>query len=106
LLARRTSAAVIPPPPLHDALPICQITEGRTGACDRYANVEGVLTRVDPVVLMRRLQQPSIGEPQALTASHASASEPPSTSMQPRSEEHTPELQSRENLVCRLPLAK
>ncbi|MCI2808231.1 6-hydroxynicotinate reductase [Eoetvoesiella caeni] len=34
---------------------LCQITEGRTGACDRWGNVDGVLTRVDPVVLMRRL---------------------------------------------------
>ena len=33
---------------------LCQITEGRTGACDRWGNVEGVLTRIDPVVLMRR----------------------------------------------------
>jgi 6-hydroxynicotinate reductase len=33
---------------------LCQITEGRSGACDRYANVEGVLTRVDPIVLMKR----------------------------------------------------
>lgn len=34
---------------------LCQITEGRSGACDRYANVGGVLTRVDPLVLMQRL---------------------------------------------------
>jgi 6-hydroxynicotinate reductase len=33
---------------------LCQISEGRSGACDRYANQAGVLTRVDPVVLMRR----------------------------------------------------
>src|SRR5262245_48211238 len=33
---------------------LCQISEGRTGACDRYANREGVLVRVDPVVLLRR----------------------------------------------------
>ncbi len=33
---------------------LCQITEGRSGACDRYANVKGALTRVDPVVLLRR----------------------------------------------------
>jgi hypothetical protein len=33
---------------------LCQITDGRSGACDRYANVGGVLTRVDPVVLMAR----------------------------------------------------
>jgi 6-hydroxynicotinate reductase len=33
---------------------LCQITNGRTGACDRYANQDGVLIRVDPVVLLRR----------------------------------------------------
>lgn len=38
---------------------LCQITEGRTGACDRWGNVDGVLTRVDPVVLMRRLADKS-----------------------------------------------
>uniref|UniRef100_C5CX37 6-hydroxynicotinate reductase n=1 Tax=Variovorax paradoxus (strain S110) TaxID=543728 RepID=C5CX37_VARPS len=33
---------------------LCQISDGRTGACDRYANKEGVLVRVDPVLLLRR----------------------------------------------------
>jgi 6-hydroxynicotinate reductase len=33
---------------------LCKITVGRSGACDRYANIDGLLTRVDPVVLMRR----------------------------------------------------
>ena len=33
---------------------LCNITAGRSGACDRYANVAGVLTRVDALVLMRR----------------------------------------------------
>ena len=33
---------------------LCQISPGRTGACDRYANAEGLLVRVDPVVLLRR----------------------------------------------------
>ncbi len=33
---------------------LCQISDGRTGACDRYANQGGVLVRVDPVVLLRR----------------------------------------------------
>ena len=38
-----------------DACPVlCQISAGRSGACDRYANVQGRLTRVDPVLLMRR----------------------------------------------------
>ena len=33
---------------------LCQISEGKAGACDRYANHAGVLVRVDPVLLMRR----------------------------------------------------
>ena len=33
---------------------LCNITLGRSGACDRYANLDGVLTRVDPLVLARR----------------------------------------------------
>ena len=38
-----------------DACPVlCQISEGRLGACDRWGNVGGTLTRTDPVVLMRR----------------------------------------------------
>lgn len=36
---------------------LCQVSEGRTGACDRYANHEGVLIRVDPVLLLRRQMQ-------------------------------------------------
>jgi len=48
---------------------LCQITEGRTGACDRWGNVDGALVRMDPVVLMRRLaedaaaQQPALADP-------------------------------------------
>jgi 6-hydroxynicotinate reductase len=33
---------------------LCQIADGRIGACDRYSNVGGTLVRVDPVVLLRR----------------------------------------------------
>ncbi len=36
---------------------LCQISEGRTGACDRWGNFGGVLTRVDPVVLFRKVNQ-------------------------------------------------
>jgi hypothetical protein len=43
-----------------DACPVlCQITEGRTGACDRWGNFDGKLTRVDPVVLFRKVAQAS-----------------------------------------------
>src|SRR3989304_9975209 len=34
---------------------LCQISEGRGGACDRYANAGGVLTRVDPLLLTARV---------------------------------------------------
>ena len=33
---------------------LCQISPGKTGACDRYANAAGVLVRVDAVVLLRK----------------------------------------------------
>jgi hypothetical protein len=33
---------------------LCQISPGKTGACDRYANADGILIRVDPVVLLKR----------------------------------------------------
>jgi hypothetical protein len=33
---------------------LCQITEGRAGACDRYANQGGVLVRLDPVLMLQR----------------------------------------------------
>jgi 6-hydroxynicotinate reductase len=38
-----------------DACPVlCQISEGRLGACDRYGNFSGKLTRTDPLVLLQR----------------------------------------------------
>ncbi len=38
-----------------DACPVlCRIRPGRTGACDRYANEAGRLTRLDPLLLMAR----------------------------------------------------
>ncbi len=54
-----------------DACPIrCFIRPGRTGACDRYGNVDGVLTRMDPVtVLHRQLDQGKPAVPFAAVAS-------------------------------------
>src|SRR3712207_4580246 len=38
-----------------DACPVmCYIAPGATGACDRYANHDGTLVRVDPHVLLER----------------------------------------------------
>src|SRR5258708_7341509 len=43
-----------------DACPVlCRIRPGKTGACDRYGNVAGRLTRMDPVVVTRRLADES-----------------------------------------------
>lgn len=45
-----------------DACPIrCFIKPGRTGSCDRYGNVDGVLTRMDPVTILERRH--TAGEP-------------------------------------------
>jgi hypothetical protein len=33
---------------------LCQISDGRTGACDRYAHRDGLLTRVDPLLVMSK----------------------------------------------------
>ncbi|MFO1328338.1 MAG: 6-hydroxynicotinate reductase [Rubrivivax sp.] len=33
---------------------LCQITEGKVGACDRYANQAGRLVRLDPVLILQR----------------------------------------------------
>ena len=45
---------------------LCHISEGRVGACDRYANHAGLLVRLDPVVFLS--QQPRSSEAQTLTA--------------------------------------
>ena len=40
-----------------DACPVlCRIREGKIGACDRYANVGGSLTRVDPLLVTERAE--------------------------------------------------
>ena len=42
---------------------LCRISEGKAGACDRYANHGGLLVRVDPLLLVqRRLQAGEVGE--------------------------------------------
>ncbi len=60
---------------------LCQISEGRAGACDRYANQGGRLVRLDPVVLLRRTLAADANAPlvpflheDAATNSEASAS--------------------------------
>ena len=39
-----------------DACPVlCRIRDGKTGACDRYANIDGVLTRMDPLLVTQKI---------------------------------------------------
>ena len=39
-----------------DACPVlCRIRPGRNGACDRYANHDGALMRLDPVLVTQRI---------------------------------------------------
>ena len=41
---------------------LCQISEGRAGACDRYANEGGRLVRLDPVVVLRKTLEEGAAE--------------------------------------------
>ena len=48
-----------------DACPVmCYIAPGQTGACDRYANLDGRIVRSDPLTLLdRTLQALTTGRP-------------------------------------------
>ena len=46
-----------------DACPVlCYIKDGRTGACDRYANDNGELVRVDPFTILQRADRSEQGD--------------------------------------------
>ncbi|HEY5637414.1 MAG TPA: hypothetical protein VIS77_10995, partial [Burkholderiales bacterium] len=41
-----------------DACPVlCRIRAGQAGACDRYANEDGRLVRLDPLLLLQRAEE-------------------------------------------------
>jgi 6-hydroxynicotinate reductase len=44
---------------------LCLISPGKSGACDRYANLDGTLIRVDPVVILRKLRADAIHDESA-----------------------------------------
>src|SRR5690606_40836077 len=86
---------------LHDALPICRPDERRTAR------------QLPADLLARRAHQYGVcdqpapgGSQRGLTALFTRGSTPIVGGGGARSEEHTSELQSRENLVCRLLLEK
>src|SRR5688572_31958546 len=73
---------------LHDALPISARTEGREGGEEEL--VHGGAVRHALGLHRQRADEPLAVAPESV----------------PRSEEHTSELQSQSNLVCRLLLEK
>src|SRR5690606_41269234 len=77
---------------LHDALPIW--LEPRARSIRNRSSPEGTRHRMNDRLGSLTCRFPSL-LPLALSSRHRRGS-------QPRSEEHTSELQSRENLVCRL----
>src|SRR5690606_41032480 len=90
------------PPSLHDALPIYRAP----GPLAARGVPAGRLQRDRP----QRLRRAGGGRP-AAAAAHLGGTDPhggglPLLRLVVRSEEHTSELQSRENLVCRLLLEK
>src|SRR5690606_42074106 len=90
------------PLPLHDALPICRDTHHKEGddehafAADQVTEVSGDDTPERPGE-----KRHAKGRERQQKASDLSR-----VGEEDRSEEHTSELQSRENLVCRLLLEK
>src|SRR5690606_40113322 len=84
---------------LHDALPILQLREG----LDEGRVVEGTCRAADAFELGERLLRVhGAADGDALEFHQRLRHRPAAV----RSEEHTSELQSRENLVCRLLLEK
>src|SRR5690606_41982583 len=80
---------------LHDALPIC-LRPGLADARDeKLENRARMLGRID-------VRGTQVGREQLVAAEHIQRQK----AVLVRSEEHTSELQSRENLVCRLLLEK
>src|SRR5690606_42076294 len=100
-----TPSADIYPLSLHDALPIFGSASGATGAASvttgaLAAASSASFCRRSASRLRRRTSRGSFGARPVLLTGAAGAWV--STSASTRSEEHTSELQSRENLVCRL----
>src|SRR5260370_32263880 len=76
---------------LHDALPICGRFRDRCSTSSRWS------CRRSPPCALCLAQSSSSSSPEPWT---------PRSTVSPRSEEHTSELQSHLNLVCRLLLEK
>src|SRR5690606_39698212 len=88
---------------LHDALPIFPAGAGGGGmSATRSVDWNDLHVEFGLDVVKQQLLAAAANEPPVRTAGlpHTPVDEAPD--LPPRSEEHTSELQSRENLVCRL----
>src|SRR5690606_41977358 len=89
---------------LHDALPISH--EARAAVRARALRPLVLVMREDEIlaaaVNVDRLAEMRLGHRRALDVPTGPAAPPRAVPSDDRSEEHTSELQSRENLVCRL----
>src|SRR5690606_42041527 len=89
--------------PLHDALPICTFVVSHYLPTRRSSDLTG---GVQPPVLpgFAHAEEPEPHQPSGERRAVGPGQQRPAADL--RSEEHTSELQSRENLVCRLLLEK
>src|SRR2546430_6035183 len=100
-----TATTEISPLPLHDALPIWapQLPRRRPEPRRRRA---GCATLGGPARHRRRPRGPAAGRRRRALRRHPGLHAGGSARLDYRSEEHTSELQSQSNLVCRLLLEK
>src|SRR5690606_40572067 len=91
--------------PLHDALPICFILQTPQAPPGQFHRRRTDGNRILVQSRFRANLLPHINSPLKQSIQY-SIGRPQFNSFQVRSEEHTSELQSRENLVCRLLLEK
>src|SRR5207237_9810552 len=93
-------------PSLHDALPICPRLSQLDGLTfrpprQRAKRVAATTRRCARSVLLRLREAPSPDLPRSAPQKSSAAALPLGKLPAPRSEEHTSELQSHLNLVCR-----
>src|SRR5690606_41853727 len=100
LLFKHTSATETYTLSLHDALPISPVLEARGRSCYLPGGVRTDRGRLGEEV------ECLLARGDALAAATPLVEQFPAALGEGRSEEHTSELQSRENLVCRLLLEK
>src|SRR5206468_7617465 len=93
----------ISPLSLHDALPICQEAADARGQPDHGPALQSI--QAEPLSERHPTAPkapPTIGQIEHVTKELVPRADQSSSTTRPRSEEHTSELQSRSDLVCRL----